>query len=96
MVRAAQKPVTGRERVAKFIAAFSTHYWNGMSVSFVEANGQACALIWREGVVTALVTVGASPEGIDEILWMLRPSKIAAALPPRAAGEGPAAPGASA
>jgi RNA polymerase sigma-70 factor (ECF subfamily) len=46
----------------------------------VEANGQGCAVISREGVVVALVTVGASEEGIGEIMWMLRPGKLAEVL----------------
>jgi len=32
--------------------------------------------------VVALVTVGASEEGIDQIMWMLRPSKLAGVLTP--------------
>jgi RNA polymerase sigma-70 factor (TIGR02957 family) len=82
LVRAAGKPIAGRERVAKFISAFATHFWSGVTVSLVEANGQGCALISRDGSVVALVTVGASEEGIDQIIWMLRPSKLAGVLPP--------------
>jgi RNA polymerase sigma-70 factor (ECF subfamily) len=81
-VRAAGKPITGRERVARFISAVATQFWRGVTVSVVEANGQGCALISRDGAVVALVTVGASEEGIDQIMWILRPSKLAGVLPP--------------
>jgi RNA polymerase sigma-70 factor (ECF subfamily) len=84
LVHAAEKPITGRERVAKFISAISTHFWKGIRVSAVEANGQRCALISRDGGSVALVTVGASAEGIDEIMWILRPSKLAGVSPPPA------------
>jgi RNA polymerase sigma-70 factor (ECF subfamily) len=84
LVHAAEKPITGRERVAKFISAISTHFWKGVRVSAVEANGQRCALISRDGGSVALVTVGASAEGIDEIMWILRPSKLAGVSPPPA------------
>ena len=47
LVRAAGKPIAGRERVAKFISAVSTHFWRGITVSVVEANGQGCAIISR-------------------------------------------------
>lgn len=77
-VRAAGKPVEGRERVAKFISAFSSHFWNGVTISFVEANGQGCMLMHREGAVVALSTIAASDDGIDQIMWLLRPSKLAA------------------
>src|SRR5216684_2169480 len=69
LVRAAGRPITGRERVARFISAVATHFWRGVTVSVVEANGQGCALISRDGAVVALVTVGASEEGIDQIMW---------------------------
>jgi RNA polymerase sigma-70 factor (ECF subfamily) len=81
-VRAAGKPITGRERVSRFISAVAAHFWRSVTVGVVEANGQACALISRDGEVVALVTVGASAEGIDQIMWMLRPSKLAGVLPP--------------
>jgi RNA polymerase sigma-70 factor (ECF subfamily) len=80
LVRAAGKPLTGRERVAKFIAACA-HFWRGVTVSVVEANGQGSAIVSRDGAVVALITVGASEGGIDEIMWMLRPSKLAGILP---------------
>jgi len=82
LVRAAGKPITGRERVARFISAVATHFWRGVTVSVVEANCQGCVLISRDGAVVALVTVGASEDGIDQIMWMLRPSKLAGVLPP--------------
>jgi len=86
-IRAAQKPVAGRARVAKYIAAVSEWGWSGVTVTAIEANGQACALISRAGVVAMLVTIEASPEGIDQIMWVMRPSKltgVAGSLSPRA------------
>jgi RNA polymerase sigma-70 factor (TIGR02957 family) len=77
-VRAARIPVVGRERVAKFIAAVAGHFWTGVTIARIEANGQGCVLISREGLVVALVTIGASAQGIDQIMWMMRPSKLAA------------------
>lgn len=78
VVRAAQKPVLGRDRVAKFIAAVSSHFWNGVTLSWIEANGQACICILRAEGIGALVTISATAEGIDQILWFMRPSKLAA------------------
>ncbi len=78
VVRAAQKPVLGRERVAKFIAAVSSHFWSGVTLSWIEANGQACVRILRADGIGALATISASDQGIDQILWFMRPSKLAA------------------
>ena len=75
-IRAAQKPVEGRERVAKYIASVSGWGWSGVTVAVIEANQRACALLSRSGVVAMLVTVEASSDGIDQILWIMRPSKL--------------------
>jgi hypothetical protein len=38
---AARAPVSGRERAAKFIASFDSYFWTGMTLEWVETNGQA-------------------------------------------------------
>lgn len=75
---AARAPISGRERVARFIAAFASHFWTGMTLTLVQTNGQASVLISREGISVALATIDASAEGIDQIMWILRPSKLSA------------------
>ena len=77
LVRAAGVPVTGRKRVATFITAVSTWCWKGVTLDWVETNGQAAVLILRDGVSIGL-TIDASAQGINEIMWFLRPSKLAA------------------
>lgn len=75
-IRAAQKPVVGRERVAKYISTIAPWGWRGLTIAETQANGQACALLARDGVVVMLVTIDASPEGIEQIMWVMRPSKL--------------------
>src|SRR5262249_31717779 len=77
LVRAAGVPVTGRKKVATFITAVSTWCWNGVTIDWVETNGQAAVLLMRDGVPIWL-TIDASAQGINEIMWFLRPSKLAA------------------
>jgi RNA polymerase sigma-70 factor (ECF subfamily) len=77
IVRAARVPVVGRARVAKFIASAS-HFWMGVKLAWVETNGQAAVLVSRDGVPVALTTLDASAQGIDQIMWFLRPSKLVA------------------
>jgi len=81
IVRAARVPVVGRERVAKFIAS-AAHFWDGVTLAWVEANGQAAVLVSRDGVPVAITTIDASAQGIDQIVWILRPSKLAAISKP--------------
>jgi RNA polymerase sigma-70 factor (TIGR02957 family) len=75
---AARAPVSGRERVAKFIAAFASHFWTGVTLARVETNGQASVVMSRDGVASAFATIDASAQGIDQIMWIMRPSKLAA------------------
>jgi RNA polymerase sigma-70 factor (TIGR02957 family) len=83
LVRAAQKPIEGRDRVARFISLV-THFWQGVTLSFVDANSQGCVLMSRDGEYVALATVDASENGVDRVMWFMRPSKIARlALPLR-------------
>jgi RNA polymerase sigma-70 factor (ECF subfamily) len=78
LVRASRIPIAGRESVANFIAAFASHFWTGVALTRVETNGQASILMSRDGIPVALVTINASAQGIDQILWIMRPSKLAA------------------
>lgn len=75
-VRASKFPVVGRERVAKFVRAFAGVFWVGVTVDPVQANGQASVALSRDGVRFAVVTVTASAEGIDRVLWMMNPGKL--------------------
>ena len=75
---AARVPVIGRERVAKFIAGFASHFWTNVTLSWVQVNGKASVLLARGDVMIALFTVDASPQGITQILWVMNPAKLAA------------------
>jgi hypothetical protein len=52
-------------------------------VRWADTNGQTAAVLWRDGGVYGVLTVSASTDGIDQVLWILNPEKIAA-LPVRA------------
>lgn len=76
-VNAARIPVVGRARVARFIAAFASKFWEGTDVAWIEANGQTSLLLSRGETVLALLTVDASDQGIDQIRWVMNPAKLA-------------------
>jgi RNA polymerase sigma-70 factor (ECF subfamily) len=74
----ARKVVVGAERVAKFIGAFSSWYWEGVDARWVVANGQATVVLRRGDTLLGAVTVVASEAGIDQVLWMMNPEKVGA------------------
>ena len=77
LVRAAEVPVTGRKRVATFIAAVSTWCWRARRLTGSRQMDRPAILLLRDGVPIGL-TNDASAQGINEIMWFLRPSKLAA------------------
>jgi RNA polymerase sigma-70 factor, ECF subfamily len=77
VVHAALLPIHSRSHIAKFIAAFASHWWTGTTISWVETNGGLAALVSRDGRACALISIDASGEEIDRILWVLNPAKLA-------------------
>ncbi|WP_028937581.1 RNA polymerase sigma-70 factor [Pseudonocardia spinosispora] len=74
---AAGYPIEGVERVAKVVAAYAPRFWTGVQLTWAETNGRSSVLVSRDDSVVALITVGATAEGIDRLLWILNPAKIA-------------------
>jgi RNA polymerase sigma-70 factor (ECF subfamily) len=64
--------------VAKYYRSFADRFWAGVDVAWASMNGQAAALLSRDGAVFAVCTVRACAEGIDRVLWVFNPDKIAA------------------
>jgi RNA polymerase sigma-70 factor (ECF subfamily) len=84
VVRASRIPVVGALRVAKYLRAFASRFWAGVEVRWANTNGQASALLCHDGAVFTVLTVNASAEGIDQVLWMMNPAKITAVSSGRA------------
>jgi RNA polymerase sigma factor (sigma-70 family) len=80
-LRVSRTPVVGVVRVVKFMNATSTWFWNDLDIQWVSTNGQTSVVLRRKGgarPIHAVLTVTASTEGIDQVLWMMNPEKIAA------------------
>ena len=76
--RVARKVIVGVPAVAQFMDAISSWFWDGVDVRWVNTNGQVSAVLRRDGAEFAVLAVSATTEGIDRVLWMLNPAKIAA------------------
>ncbi|MEU4248247.1 RNA polymerase sigma-70 factor [Amycolatopsis sp. NPDC026612] len=71
----ARTPVVGAARVAKFLLAISSWFWDGVDVQWAITNGQTSAVLHRDGAVYGLLTVSATTEGVDQVLWLVNPEK---------------------
>ena len=80
VVRASKFPVVGRERVAKFVHAFASHFWAGVDVTPIDTNGRPAVRLTRDGVTFAVVTITAADDGIEQLLWMMNPGKLGSAI----------------
>ncbi|GGI43959.1 RNA polymerase sigma-70 factor (ECF subfamily) [Agromyces flavus] len=78
VVRASKFPVVGRVRVARFVRAFHTHFWEGVDIEEADVNGQPSVILSKAGSTFAVVIVVASGDAIDQVLWMMNPHKLAA------------------
>ncbi len=76
--QAARRPVAGRPTLARFIVAVAAHFWQGATFTPLETNGQPSVLIERDGGLVALVSLEASEQGIERVLWMMNPHKLRA------------------
>lgn len=75
-IRVARTPVLGPVRVAKFFTAVSSWYWEGVEISWAEANGRTAAVMHKDGAFLGVITVTASNDLIDRVLWMVVPEKL--------------------
>lgn len=77
VVRAARIPVRGGHRVAKFVAAFADHFWTGTVLTDVEVNGQPSVLVTRAGSPLVVLSMTATADGIEQLMWVMNPDKLA-------------------
>ncbi|MFD4605869.1 RNA polymerase sigma-70 factor [Streptomyces sp. NPDC058464] len=77
-IRGASKiPVVGRPHVSRYLAAFAPRFWPQSQVRWVEANGRPAVLVSASGNPLALLTADVSERGIERLMWVMNPAKLA-------------------
>lgn len=77
-VRGASRiPVVGRPQVSRYLVAFAPRFWPGTEIRRVEANGRPAVLVSSGGRAVALLSVDVSARGIEHIMWVMNPAKLA-------------------
>ncbi|MEV5494729.1 hypothetical protein AB0M50_04940 [Nonomuraea fuscirosea] len=54
-------------------------FLDAVEVTWADVNGQAAALLSRDGMVVTVLALNTSDRGIDQVLWMMNPAKLSAA-----------------
>jgi RNA polymerase sigma-70 factor (ECF subfamily) len=77
-LRGASKiPVNGRTHVSRYLAAFAPRFWPGLQTHWIEANGKPGALVTSDGHAVVLLSIEATEQGIDQVMWVMNPDKLA-------------------
>ena len=76
VVTASPRPVVGRDRLTKLFSAGGAGFTEGVSVSYVEANGENAAVLSRDGEPFAFCSITAGEQGIDQLFVVLNPEKL--------------------
>ena len=78
MARVSRNRVVGAVRVAKFMRAFHDWFWDDVDLQWLETNRQTSVVLRHEGIARCLLTVNASADRIEDVLWIFNPDKFAA------------------
>ena len=79
VVRGASRvPIYGAQALTKVVLAFAPRFWDGVEIESAMFNGEHAVVLRRDGVVFGAVMVNASARGIDQVLWLMNPAKLAA------------------
>jgi RNA polymerase sigma-70 factor (ECF subfamily) len=70
--------VHGRTTVARFILSFQRHFWQDTRLVWQTANDRPSVLVVQDQTVRALLTVEASSDGIEDVIWVMAPEKLTA------------------
>lgn len=73
---ASRVAVFGRNKVAAFVAAYANSFWVNTRLVPACSNNQPALLVWRDTKLVALVTIDASDDGIEQLLWIMNPEKL--------------------
>lgn len=74
---ASKIPVVGRAHVSRYLVAFAPRFWPGAQVRWTEANGRPAVLVSAGGDAVALLSLDISAHGVERLMWIMNPAKLA-------------------
>lgn len=75
-VSASTRPVSGRDKVARFLLGLVQRFGAGVTFDFVEVNGDVALLGWESGELTTVALFDLGAEGIAELRMVRNPEKL--------------------
>lgn len=77
-IRAAGRPLFGAASLAKIVSGWAPSFWSGAQADYVEVNGLSAIRLRKDEHTYAVITLTASADGIDQLMWLLNPEKLKA------------------
>ncbi|MGY1620398.1 RNA polymerase sigma-70 factor [Geodermatophilus sp. SYSU D00691] len=77
VVNAARMPVTGRDKVARYLAGIFARFTAGLTGAFAEVNGAPAVVSFRDGALQSVLVVSTDGERITGLDFVLNPVKLA-------------------
>ena len=78
VVSAGRRPVVGRDNVGRFLTGIVRKGGTGFEIATVQANGQTSLLVSLDGAPYSVVSIDASPAGIERVFLVVNPAKLGA------------------
>ncbi|WP_331770059.1 RNA polymerase sigma-70 factor (plasmid) [Embleya sp. NBC_00888] len=75
-VSASTRPVSGRDKVARFLLGLVERFSSDMEFGFAEVNGEAALLGWEGGALTTVAVTQVGAEGIAGVRIVRNPAKL--------------------
>ncbi|GAA2859456.1 sigma-70 family RNA polymerase sigma factor [Streptosporangium fragile] len=75
-VSAALRPVTGREKVVRYLAGIAARFAAGVELGHADVNGQDAILAWRDGELITVFVAEVSGGMIVGLHFILNPEKL--------------------
>ncbi|WP_082513474.1 MULTISPECIES: RNA polymerase sigma factor SigJ [unclassified Leifsonia] len=72
----ARRPITGREKVVRFLAGLARWFWNDLDLVRADINGRPSVVLVHGADLVAVLSITVQSREIAQLLWMMNPGKL--------------------
>jgi RNA polymerase sigma-70 factor (ECF subfamily) len=73
---ASRVPLHGAVALTKAVGALADWFWTGVEAEPATVNSDPAMLLRRDGATFAVLSLSASADGIDQVMWIMNPDKL--------------------
>ena len=72
----ARRPITGREKVVRFLAGLARWFWSDLDLIRADINGRPSVFLVHGADLVAVLSITVHSREIAQLLWMMNPAKL--------------------